>query len=521
MDVFHSLSSTSTILASIIFLFSLIWIFRNTWKAINRKTEAPVAGNSWPVIGHLHLLRGPKPPHKILSEMAEKYGPIFTIKMGVHRALIVSDHETAKECLTVNDKAFANRPSTLVMEFLSYNHAMFGFAPYGNHWRQMRKLATLELLSNYRLERLRHVRESEIKTSLKELYQLWDEKKDGSDNLLVDMRKWFESATLNVILRMIVGKRIPSSGTDAESEKWKKALKDFFDLSGKFVISDALPYLRWFDIGGDERLMKKVKKELDEVAQGWLQDHKRKRSSTDTSNNNNEDFMDVMLSMTMETEKHDADTINKASCLSMILAASDTTMVTLTWAMSLLLNNRDELRKLQQELDIHVGKERLVQESDIKNLVYLKAIIKETLRLYPAGPLGVPHESMEDCTVRGYHISAGTRLFINLSKLHRDPRVWSDPCEFRPQRFLTTHKDIDLRGQNFELIPFSSGRRMCPGVSFGVQVLELVLASVVQGFELKTPLDEVVDMSEGIGLTNLKATPLQLLITPRLPSSCY
>ncbi|KAE8704175.1 putative Cytochrome P450 [Hibiscus syriacus] len=518
MDIFHSLSSTSTIFASIIFLSSFIWIFKNTLKVLKRKGEAPEAGNSWPVIGHLHLLRGPKPAHIILSEMADKYGPIFTIKMGVHRALIVSDHETAKECLTINDKAFACRPSTLAMELLSYNHAMFGFAPYGNEWRQLRKISINELLSNYRLERLRHVRESEIKTSLKELYQLWDEKKDGADNVLVDMKKWFENTTLNVILRMIVGLRIPSSGNDAESETWKKALQEFFELSGKFGISDALPYLRWLDIGGDERLIMKVRKELDQVAQGWLQDHKRKRSSTLTSN---EDFMDVMLSMGIETEKHDADTINKATCLGLTLAASDTTMVALTWAMSLLLNNKDELRKLREELDIHVGKDRLVQESDIKKLVYLKAIIKETLRLYPAGPLGVPHESMEDCTVSGYHIPAGTRLFINISKIHRDPRVWSNPCEFRPQRFLSTHKDFDFRGQNFELIPFGSGRRMCPGVSFAVQVLEFVLASVVQGFELKTPLDEAVDMSESLGMTNLKATPLQLLITPRLPSPCY
>ncbi|MBA0759630.1 hypothetical protein Gotri_022484, partial [Gossypium trilobum] len=292
---------------------------------------------------------------------------------------------------------------------------------------------------------------------------------------------------------MIVGKRIPSSTNDAESEKWKTALKEFFDLSGKFVVSDALPYLRWFDIGGDERLMKKVRKELDEVGEGWLKDHKGKRSS-DKLNNSNDDFMDVMLSIATDTEKHDADTINKATCLALILAASDTTMVTLTWALSLLLNNKDELRKLQEELDIHVGKDKLVEESDMENLVYLKAIIKETLRLYPAAPLLVPHESMEDCTVSGYHIPAGTRLFINVYKLQRDQRVWSDPCEFRPQRFLTTHRDIDFRGKNFELIPFGSGRRMCPGVSFGIQVLELVLASVVQGFELKTPLEEAVDM---------------------------
>ncbi|WRX30810.1 Cytochrome P450 - like 10 [Theobroma cacao] len=334
--------------------------------------------------------------------MADKYGPIFTIKMGAYRALVVSNWETAKECLTTNDKAFASRPKTHAIDFLTYDHAMFGFAPYGPYWRQMRKVATLELLSNYRLDMLKHVRQSEIKTSLKELYQHWSENKDSSDNVLVEMKTWFRDVTLNVILRMIVGKRIPSSDGDAEGERWKDALQDFFDLSGKFVISDALPFLRWLDVGGDEKFMK-----------------------------------------------------------------------------------------------------------------------KETLRLYPAGPLSVPHESTEDCTVSGYHIPAGTRLLINLYKIHRDPRVWSDPCEFQPERFLTTYKDFDVRGQNFELIPFGSGRRMCPGVSFALQVLELTLANLLQGFELGTPLDELVDMSEAIGMTNLKASPLEVLITPRLPAVCY
>ncbi|XVE94791.1 hypothetical protein REPUB_Repub02eG0040000 [Reevesia pubescens] len=525
MDLFHQFPAMSfligTIFAFPVFLFSVLWISKSFCKTKTKKRAAPEAGSAWPIIGHLHLLGGPKPPHIVLSDMADKYGPIFTIKMGVHRALVVSDHETAKECLTTNDKAFASRPKTLAMDFLSYNQAMFGFAPYGPYWRQMRKVATLKLLSNHRLEKLRHVRQSEMKISLQELYILWNERKDGSDKVLVEMKKWFKNVTLNVILKMIVGKRIPSSGNDAESEKWKQALKDFFDLSGKFVISDALPFLRWLDIGGDEKFMKKVRKELGEVAEGWLQDHKRKRSNSSGKLKGDEDFMDVMLSILTDAEKHDADTINKATCLALILAASDTTMVTLAWALSLLLNNRHALKKAQEELDIHVGKDKLVEESDIKNLVYLQAIVKETLRLYPAGPLSVPHESMEDCTVIGYHIPAGTRLLVNLYKLHRDPRVWSDPCEFQPERFLTTYKDFDVRGQNFELIPFGSGRRMCPGISFALQVLELTLASLLQGFELGTPLDEPVDMSEAIGLTNLKATPLQVSITPRLPAFCY
>ncbi|KAI6688930.1 hypothetical protein NL676_025758 [Syzygium grande] len=165
--------------------------------------------------------------------------------------------------------------------------------------------------------------------------------------------------------------------------------------------------------------------------------------------------------------------------------------------------------------------EKPVKESDLKNLVYIQAIIKETLRLYPAGPLGVPHESMEDCTVDGYHVPRGTRLLFNLSKIHRDPRIWSEPLEFRPERFLTTHKDFDIRGQNFELIPFGSGRRMCPGINLAMQMMSLSLAALLQGFDITTSADEPVDMAEAIGMTNLKATPLEVLATPRLPEHAY
>lgn len=195
--------------------------------------------------------------------------------------------------------------------------------------------------------------------------------------------------------------------------------------------------------------------------------------------------------------------------------------MTLTWALSLLLNNRHVLKKAQQELDSVVGRERQVNESDMKDLVYLQAIIKEIFRLYPAAPLSVQHESIEDCSVGGYHIPSGTRLIVNLSKLHRDSRVWLNPSEFKPERFLTTHKDIDFKGQDFELIPFGSGRRMCPAVSFASQVVNLILATLLHSFEIENPSGQPVDMSESAGLTNLKATPLDVFLMPRLPPPLY
>ncbi|KAE8674538.1 putative Cytochrome P450 [Hibiscus syriacus] len=521
MDDFHSLTATSTVAIigfPLLFLVSFLWI----WKSnTGQKKTAQEAGGAWPIIGHLRILGGPQPPHISLANIAEKSGRIFTIKLGVHRALVVSSWEIARECLTINDKAFATRPKLASTELLGYNNAMIGFAPYGPYWRQVRKFATVELLSNHRLDSLKHVRESEIKTSLQQLYQLWNNKRDPNTNkVFVEMKRWFKDVTLNVILKIIVGKRISNSYEGVETVKWKKSLDDLFELSGRFVVSDALPYLRWLDIGGDEKLMKKTARELDQVVEEWLQEHKEKRAADEA--NSEQDFMGVMLSILRDADQHAADTINKATSLALILAAEDTTSITMTWALSLLLNNRDALNKVQEELDIHVGKNRLlVTESDTNNLVYLQSVIKETLRLYPAVPLSVIHEAIEDCTVDGYHVPAGTWLILNLQKIQCDPLIWENPLEFRPGRFMTTHRDIDVRGQNFELIPFGSGRRMCPGVSFALQILHLALANLLHWFDFETPAGDAVDMREGPGLTSPKATPLDVLITPRLPAFVY
>ncbi|CAN1342410.1 Cytochrome P450 CYP82J17 [Linum perenne] len=167
----------------------------------------------------------------------------------------------------------------------------------------------------------------------------------------------------------------------------------------------------------------------------------------------------------------------------------------------------------QQELDAKVGRTRIVQPSDIDNLVYIQAIVKETLRLYPAAPVGVPHEAIEDCSINGYSIPKKTRIFTNLWKLHRDPNVWSDPEEFKPRN--------DYRASQFEYIPFGSGRRSCPGMGFALQVMNLTVARLLQGFSITTLRNEAVDMGEGIGLTLPKAIPLEVRIVPRLIPSLY
>jgi len=205
----------------------------------------------------------------------------------------------------------------------------------------------------------------------------------------------------------------------------------------------------------------------------------------------------------------------------LILAGTNTTTRTLSWALSLLLNNREVLNKAVQELDTQMGDKTMEMELDLTRLEYLQAIIKETLRLYPPAPMNLPHESIEDCTAGGYHVPAGTRLLTNIYQLQRDPMLYPDPLEFRPERFLTTHKDVDVKGQHFELIPFSAGRRICPGISFSLQLMQIALATLLHGFDIVTQDGEPVDMVEQSGLTNIKASPLQVILTPRLPAQFY
>ncbi|XP_038693724.1 xanthotoxin 5-hydroxylase CYP82C4-like [Tripterygium wilfordii] len=579
----------------IIFLFSI-----SSKPRISTKRDAPpqVPG-AWPLIGHLHLFRPSlkKAFHIILGDMANKYGPIFAINLGVKRFVVVSNSEIAKECFTTNDKILGGRSKTLSSKIMGYNHALMIARPCSDLWRNMRKIMTLELLSNQKLEILKPVGESILNTFVKDIYdrnRVCDDK-----NVVVEMTRWFEDINMSVIFRMLAGKSYCSGpwGDVSEEEKEKnerfvEAFHRFFELASSSSMVDSIPYLGWLYSRWIIMDLKGTAEDLDQLLQGWVEEHKHKRLLGEGKGK--EDFIYAMLSILDEDKEllndYDLDTIIKSTCLvhdplslsccsfsslkivgsilteyvheisicfpflthmicellrapmiylvriqmpdlafadgfilqAIIIGAADANVLTLTWALSLLLNNPHVLHKAQQELDTHVGKERQVQDSDLQNLVYLQAILKETLRLYPPGPVGAPHQAMQDCTISGYYVSAGTDVLVNLSKLHRDPITWPDPNAYRPERFLTSiHKDFDFRGHNYELIPFSAGRRMCPGISYGLQATQLTLAKLLHCFDIENAKDGPIDMTESLLLTNLKETKLDVLLSPRLPAHVY
>nr|URF53679.1 cytochrome P450 [Trichosanthes cucumerina] len=521
MEIISPYLNSSSIVGLFLLLLFSVFVLKKG-RAYKRR-HPPEAAGGWPIVGHLPLLVGPKLPHETLGAMADKYGPIFTIRVGVHRAVVISSWEVAKECYTALDSVISSRPKSVGGKLFSYNFAGFGFRPnYDSFYRSIRKIIASELLSNRRLELQRDVRVWEVKRSVRELYDVWTKREGGSesDDLVVDMDEWIGNINLNVILMMVCGKRFCD---DEEMRRCRRAMRDFFDLGGQFMVGDAIPFLRWLDLGGHEKAIKKTLTELDCLIGEWLEEHRRRRELGKA--NGEHDFMGVMLSILqeqgMDLAGYDADTVNKATCMALISGGTDTITVTLTWAISLLLNNREALRKAQEELDIHVGNKRLVDESDMSKLVYLQAVVKETLRLYPAGPLSGIREFSQDCRVGGYDVEAGTRLITNLWKIQTEPRVWAEPLEFKPERFLSSHKHLDVKGQNFELAPFGYGRRACPGLGFGVQMTQLVLASVIHSLELGTRSDEPVDMAACLGLTMHRVNPLQVLVKPRLLATAY
>jgi cytochrome P450 len=201
----------------------------------------------------------------------------------------------------------------------------------------------------------------------------------------------------------------------------------------------------------------------------------------------------------------------------MLAASMDTSATVIEWAMSELMKHPPVMKKVQKELKDVVGLERMVEESDLDSLEYLDMVLKENLRLHPVAPLLLPHEAMEDCTVNGFHIPQKSKVIINIWAIGRDPSVWRDAEKFFPERFVGS--DIDVRGRDFQLIPFGSGRRGCPGMQLGLTVVRLVVAQLVHCFDWELPdnmLPNELDMTEEFGVTTPRAQHLLAIPSYRL-----
>lgn len=206
----------------------------------------------------------------------------------------------------------------------------------------------------------------------------------------------------------------------------------------------------------------------------------------------------------------------------LIAGGTESSAVTVEWAISELLKKPEIFAKATEELDRVIGRDRWVEENDIANLPYVNSIAKETMRLHPVAPMLVPRLAREDCQLAGYDIPKDTRVLVNVWTIGRDPTLWDNPDEFCPDRFIG--KAIDVKGHDFELLPFGAGRRMCPGYPLGIKVIQASLANLLHGFTWKLPgnmAKEDLNMEEIFGLSTPKKFPLEAVAQPRLPLHMY
>ncbi|AET00663.1 cytochrome P450 71D10 [Medicago truncatula] len=493
--------------SNIIFILSfliLLVLFKivQRWSFNNSTTKLPPGPWKLPLIGNLHQIISRSLPHHLFKILADKYGPLMHLKLGEVPYVIVSSPEIAKEIMKTHDLNFCDRPNLLLSNIYSYNATDIAFAAYGEHWRQLRKICVIELLSAKRVQSFRSIREDEVSNLVKSI--------TASEGSVVNLTRKIFSMTNGITARAAFGKR------NRHQDVFIPALEKVVVLLGRFEIADLYPsikLLQWMT--REKTKMEKLHTEIDMIAQDIIDDHR----SIHKEASNDEDLVDVLLKIQQENyhSEHPLTDDNMKSIIQdMFLAGTETSSQVLLWAMSEMVKNPKVMEEAQDEVSRVFDKKEYVDETELHQLIYLKSVIKETLRLHPVAPLLVPRESRERCQINGYEIPAKTRVMVNAWAIGRDSRYWVEAESFKPERFVNS--PIDFKGTDFEFIPFGAGRRMCPGISFAIPNVELPLAKLLYHFDWKLPngmSHQELDMTEFFGITVGRKHDLCLIPTTR------
>ncbi|WVY94057.1 hypothetical protein V8G54_033145 [Vigna mungo] len=405
------------------------------------------------------------------------------LKLGEVSNVIVTSPEIAQEVLKTHDVNFSDRPNLASARTVTYNNTNIVFSPYGEYWRQVRKICTMEILTIKRVQSFQSIREEEVAELVKKIA--------ASEGCAVNLTQNIYPMTCGIVARATCGKK--RRHQQVFISKIDKQLK----LMGGFSLADLYPSSRVLEMV-EKVKFEKIHKETDRVLQDIIDEH-RNRSKCEVV----EDLVDVLLKYQQENDSESLLTDdNIKAVIKDIFVAGGTSSSVVEWGMSELIRNPRVMGKAQAEVRRVYGKKGYVDETELQKLIYLKSIIKETMRLHPPVPLLVPRESRERCEINGYEIPSKTRVIINAWAIGRNAEYWTEAESFKPERFL--NNDIDFKGADFEFIPFGGGRRICPGITFAIANIELPLAQLLYHFDWKLPnnmKNEELDMTESGGIT--------------------
>ncbi|XP_059453481.1 cytochrome P450 78A7-like [Corylus avellana] len=501
--------STLMALFSVAFL---TWAFSTggfAWKdGRNQMGQVPIPGpRGLPLFGSLFTLSHGL-AHRTLARMASssRATQLMAFSLGSTPAVISSDPIIAREILT--SPHFANRPIKQSAKTLMFSRAI-GFAPNGTYWRLLRRIASAHLFASKRIAAHEAGRQLDCAAMLHAIAN------EQSLHGTVSLRKHLQAAALNNIMGTVFGKRYNLTCKNAEATELHEIVREGFEVLGAFNWSDYLPWLSYFydPFHINERcsaLVPRVRKLVKKI----IDEHRHVDSSRLSDNS---DFVHVLLSLEGDEKLEEDDMV--AVLWEMIFRGTDTTALLTEWVMAELVVNYDAQNKLHHELDFLVGNKN-VTDADVAKLPYLQAVIKETLRLHPPGPLlSWARISTSDVHFsNGMVVPANTTAMVNMWSITHDPKVWEDPLVFKPERFLKSEEgaDVDPRGGDLRLAPFGAGRRVCPGKNLGLVTVSLWVAKLVHQFKWVQDKANPFDLThEILKLSCEMKNPLFAVAVPR------
>ncbi|XP_022148957.1 isoleucine N-monooxygenase 2-like [Momordica charantia] len=490
--------------------------------------QLPPGPNPWPLVGCLPAMLATKSPkYKWIHAVMKQFDTeIACIRLGNTYVMPVTSPELAVEFLKRHDSVFASR-STIsnTVNVLSRGLLTTAFSPLGHQWKKMRRILASEIFCPSTLHQMLGHRTNEADTLLRYIFSLTTTNTVNKDGAVVNVRSVTQHYCGNIIRRMLFNKRYYGKGREDggpsfEEEEHNQALLTILRHVNAFSISDFMPCLKPFDLDGHEKIMKRALKAL------WKYDepiiNERVQQWKDGKREGAEDILDILIS-TKDGNGKSLLTIDeiKAQITELQIATIDNPSNAVEWTMAELLNQPKILQKAIEELDRVVGRERLVQESDIPKLKYLTACARESFRLHPFSPFNIPHVSNADIVVAGYFIPKGSEVILSRSGLGRNPRIWEDPMRFDPERHLKDETvELGLSEPNLRFISFTRGRRGCVGSSLGTNITMMLLGRLLQGFSWSLPFGTTkIEFSEADELSLPK--PLHLHAKPRLPHIMY
>ncbi|KAF6146789.1 hypothetical protein GIB67_007503 [Kingdonia uniflora] len=478
------------------------------WEELGQLPPGPKA---WPIVGNIFQLSW-APPHVAFKQLAEKHGPIMTIQLGAMTTVVVSTNDAAREMFKNHDVVLAGRKIYESMKGNFGNEGSLITSQYGPHWRMLRRISTSEFFVTSRLDAMQSVRSACIDRMVQ-----YVEDASGCGTNSIDVGKFIFLMAFNLIGNLMFSRDLVDPKSKRGGAFFHHANK-VMEYAGKPNVADFLPILRLLDPQGIRRKTQLHVGRAFDIAGGIIKERMESKGM-EGHENKKKDFLDVLLEFhgdgAEEPSSFSSRTIN-VIVFEMFTAGTDTTTSTLEWAMAELLHNPTVMNKVQSELREVVGSNKKLEEKDMEKLPYLKAVIKETLRLHPPLPFLVPHKAMDICKMSGYYIPKETQVLVNVWAIGRDPNSWKDPSAFKPERFVEK-TNIDFKGHHFDFLPFGSGRRMCPAVPLASRLLPLALGSLLHSFDwvLADGLKpEGMDMSERMGITLKKSVPLKAIPIP-------